>query len=623
MIAGLLESGAILARKNTLDPNQLLGMTRHFVWVIPLSNTIIFLALGLIAAPLALLWPRQVRWILLRALCALALLPMFLVAFPRIHDLALAIVALGIAARAVPLFERNSQAQKQLIRLTFPIAVATLLAAATTPWVIDQIRLERENSRPLPSPGSPSVLLIVLDTVAARHLSLHGYARETSPTLNELAERGIRFDLAQAPSPWTLPSHASMFTGRWLHELSVGWLTPLDRSHPTLADFLGEKGYATSGFVANTTYCARDSGLARGFTHYQDFIFPALTFFKPAILVNRLVIGLRYVADILEAGLELARLRPAVEHFERLLDDDRKDAATLNREFLAWLSNRAQPQRPFFAFLNYFDAHYPYKLPQGRRHRFGAEPTETNQRILIRDWFRLCRKGLPPPEMAFAMAAYDDCIADLDEQLGKLVDELTSRGVLNETYLIVTSDHGESFGEHDGIYCHGTSLYQTELHVPLLIIPPRGLSPKRAVKEAASLRDLAATVVDLLGLKAVSPFPGHSLARFWNGGQPSAPADNEEPDRALAELALPTVNRSRDRTTMPRRLWPQGALTENDWSYIWHEGDGREELFHLAEDAAERRNRAGDDVAQPTLRRMRNAFARMTTGPLLPPRFSP
>ena len=95
--------------------------------------------------------------------------------------------------------------------------------------------------RPLPSPGSPNVLLIVLDTVAADHLSLYGYERPTSPTMVELAERGIRFDRVQATSSWTLPSHASMFTGRWPHELSAGWLTPLDRTYPTLAEFLGSR----------------------------------------------------------------------------------------------------------------------------------------------------------------------------------------------------------------------------------------------------------------------------------------------------------------------------------------------------------------------------------------------
>ena len=213
----------------------------------------------------------------------------------------------------------------------------------------------------------------MLDTVAAGHLNLHGYDRATSTTLVELAERGIRFDSARAASSWTLPSHATMFTGRWLHELSVGWLTPLDETHPTLAEFLGDRGYATAGFVANTRYCGTDSGLARGFTRYQDFIFPELTALKTAVLVNRALEGVpgdrAYFA---EDWLALAGLLPYVKRLWRSLDDDRKGAADVNRELLDWLVQRHQPERPFFAFLNYFDAHYPYQLPPGRLHRFGV-----------------------------------------------------------------------------------------------------------------------------------------------------------------------------------------------------------------------------------------------------------
>ena len=117
-----------------------------------------------------------------------------------------------------------------------------------------------QHAQPQPPPGSPNVLLIVLDTVAANHLSLHGYNRQTSLTLTELAERGIRFDSARAPSSWSLPTHATMFTGRWLHELSAGWLTPLDDTHPTLAEFLGARGYATAGFVGQHQVLCRRLG---------------------------------------------------------------------------------------------------------------------------------------------------------------------------------------------------------------------------------------------------------------------------------------------------------------------------------------------------------------------------
>ncbi len=141
--------------------------------------------------------------------------------------------------------------------------------------------------RPLPPQGSPNVLLIVLDTVAAGHLSLHGYDRATSPTLVELADRGIRFDSARAPSSWTLPSHATMFTGRWLHELSVGWVTPLDGRIPRWRSFsvTGATRLPDSLPIPDTVPSIQ--GSRRGFTRYQDFVFPELTALKTAVLVSR------------------------------------------------------------------------------------------------------------------------------------------------------------------------------------------------------------------------------------------------------------------------------------------------------------------------------------------------
>ncbi len=166
-----------------------------------------------------------------------------------------------------------------------PLTVVAILAGSV--WYRDQAKQVAENARPLPAPGSPNVLMLVLDTVAAGHASVNGYNRATTNTLSELATRGIRFDCARSTSSWTLPSHASMFTGRWYHELSLGWLTPLDNKEPTIAEFLGNHGYATAGFIANTWYCGQSSGLSRGFTHYEDYIFPRLTALRMCALVGR------------------------------------------------------------------------------------------------------------------------------------------------------------------------------------------------------------------------------------------------------------------------------------------------------------------------------------------------
>jgi arylsulfatase A-like enzyme len=621
LVAGLLEVGTIVLRKQMFDPDQLYKMSRHFVWLIPLANLGVFLTLALLVCGVKLVWPRPGRWLFTRGLCAMALLPPMLVAFPRIYSLAWLVVALGIATRLVPLLERERRILGQFVLASFPAALAIVATLGASLWVGDRIKQARERARPLPPPGTPNVLLIVLDAVAAGHLSLHGYDRATSPTLVELAERGVRFDSARAASSWTLPSHAIMFTGRWLHELSVGWLTPLDRSRPTLAEFLGGRGYATAGFVANTSYCASDSGLARGFTDYRDFIFPELTALKMAVLVSRALQGLQTIVYFTEDWLESAGLIPAVQRIWRSLYTDRKEAAVVNRELLDWLARRTQPERPFFAFVNYFDAHYPYELPPGRLHRFGAEPTENYQRILIQHWWEIDKTTVSPKGVALVATAYDDCIADLDEQLGKLIDALDRGGILERTWLIIVSDHGESFGEHAGIFCHGRSLYETELHVPLLILPPGGRATKQTVPEPVSLRDLAATIVELAGLEPGAPFPGVSLARFWKPPAPVAPVQPPSASPALAEV-VPIDPLNRSPRGLPKPLPPLGAIKEKDWSYIRRAGDVREELFHLRHDPKEQYDRAGDPAAQTTLQQMRAELDRLTEGPLSFERFS-
>jgi len=187
--------------------------------------------------------------------------------------------------------------------------------------------------------------------------------------------------------------------------------------------------------------------------------------------------------------------------------------------------------------------------------------------------------------------------------------------------VIIAADHGESFGEHAGVFCHGTSLYQTELHVPLVILPPDGKPSGRVVKETVSLRDLAATVVDLVGLEVGSPFPGESLSRLWNS--PAAPADPISAGQALAEVVPNDPVLNPDRSRWLEAHWPLAALTEGDWSYIRREGDVHEELFHLRNDPKETHNLVADPAVQLQLARMRGTLSQLTAGPLTPQRFHP
>ncbi len=621
VVSGLLEVGTIVLRKQTFDPNHLYGMSRHFLWVIPITNLCVFLGLGIVLCLAAWVWPRRGSWLAARSFCALLLLPSLLVAVPQIYGLAWLVIMLGVATNVAPLLERRAPLIRRLTRFSFPVAVLFVVVPAAYLWGTDRLKERRERARPLPQARTANVILIVLDTVAAGHVNLYGYKRPTSPTLVELGQRGIRFDSVQSTSSWTLPAHASVFTGRWPHELSAGWRTPLDRTHTTLAEFLSSQGYATAGFVANTQYCASDSGLGRGFTEYHDFIFPYLSGLRMAVLVNRPLEGLRWLDVFLGTQLNLPTSKLYGKFISWLLASDRKDARTVNQEFLEWLGRR-QPDRPFFAFLNYFDAHWPYRLSPSSIHRFGTGPKNDRERILIDDWWALDKRGVSPQELSFVNDAYDDCVADLDEQIGRLFDELSRRDDRRQTWVIVVSDHGESFGEHRGVFCHGTSLYQSELHVPLVIIPPAATPSKRIVAETVSLRDLAATIVDLAGLDVRCPFPGESLARFWNGRQATESPNPAGSEQALSEV-VPNEEMNADPSPLPARNWPLAALVEEGWSYIRRDGDAREELYRLPVDADEKRNLAASPAARPTLERMRAALSQATAGPLTPQRFKP
>jgi arylsulfatase A-like enzyme len=497
------------------------------------------------------------------------------------------------------------------------------MIVAASVWGGDWLETWRQGARLPPSPGAPNVLLIVLDTVAADHLSLYGYPRRTSTALGELAGRGVGFNEARATSSWTLPSHASMFTGRWPHELSAGWLTPLDRTHPTAAEYLRSRGYATAGFVGNTHYCGWDSGLARGFTTYRDYSLPRLIAFRTSVLVDRIVAGAVAIEHFLEEWLVFEGFWPATKTVWRLFEYDSKGADVVNREFLDWLSHDREPERPFFAFLNLFDAHSPYELRPAGIHRFGARPRNQHEADLYVKWLEEFHRAPSDRLIPLMRDRYDDCVADLDEQLGWLIDELDRRAVLERTWVIITADHGESFGEHPGVFFHGASLYRTELHVPLVIIPPGKRPSPRVVTEPVSLRDLAATIVDITGLQAGSPFPGDSLARLWDAPPRPAGPGIVTSSPALSEV-VPLRDRDEDtRHWLSTPRWPFAALTQDQWTYIRREGDVVEALFHLREDPQEQQNIADDPAMQPIVRRMRAELDRLTGGPLTPDRFNP
>lgn len=362
---------------------------------------------------------------------------------------------------------------------------------------------------PLARPGARDVMLVVLDTVRADHLGAYGYARPTSPRFDALAREGTLFLDAVAPGTWSLPSHASLFTGRFVsaHRAHDEHLH-LDADVPTLAERFAAAGYETRSFTANA-WIADSLGMTRGF-RWTDEAWRrgdvARTFQSMYRLLDRLGLG---APD--KGGAQVA--------------------ATLER----WLAARPGDDRPAFTFVNLVEAHFPYhQVPADYLARF-TSASWRELRALSTQLMMAAFGGTPPagPEaIAQATAMYDAGIAYADALLGRVVDALARRGALDRTILVVTSDHGELLGEH-GEFGHGRSLYEPVLHVPLLVRFPPRVPAGRRVETPVSLVGVFATVLELAGLP---PDPGvqvGSLLAVIDGGS--------HPGPILAEQFVPIL----------------------------------------------------------------------------------
>jgi arylsulfatase A-like enzyme len=351
--------------------------------------------------------------------------------------------------------------------------------------------------------------------------------------------------------------------------LNAHWQLVLNTPGPTLAEYLGARGYRTAGFVANTSYCSAETGLNRGFAHYEDYPLSLQT------ILGSTAMG-RWVTQHVLSSHDF--------YNRKWIQYQSRDARGINRAFLNWLSRQPRGERPFFAFLNYLDAHEPFLPPEDHTARFGLRPASRGDYEMLLDYWDRDKTHISPRDVTLVRDGYDDCIAFLDGQVGALLDELERRGVLADTLVILTSDHGEEFGEH-GVFNHGYSLYLDEVHVPLVILSaaaPAG----RTVAEPVSLRDLPATIVDLLGLAADSPFPGRSLAAYWRT-PPGADPPRTTP--AVSEADFLLIGLDPRRGPGPSQRGYTMSQVAGGWHYF-RDGTGAEGLYDLAGDPAESRN---------------------------------
>ena len=482
-----------------------------------------------------------------------------LLVFP-LHPGAVAVLAAGLATQVTKrisprpaAFDRKLQGVFGRFGLPVPVGVfaaTAVLFLVLQSWI--SVGVARGRAQLVAQPeGTPNVLVVILDTVRAKSLGLFD-GPENSPQLESFARSATHFSRAMSTSSWTLPGHASAFTGHWPSTLAASWNDPLDDRYLTLAEALSEEGYETRGFVANTFYGGYEHGLNRGFLRWEDFrrspgqIFVSSSFGRALGCWNRWGAG--------------CRLRDPLEYYELL---GRKKAAHVNGDFFGWLDRR--PDGPFFAFLNYIDAHGPY-LPSEDYDVFRDHSVrrENPMHLGAEDW------EISEAQLGAELGAYEGAIFELDAYLGELFGELERRGLRENTLIVVTSDHGEEFRDNDEVMFHGNSLHYASIHVPLLVSFPGRVPADVEVEQTVSLRDLPATVFDLLG-RPNPGFPGESWMRYVR--EPSLPSTGVIAELAQADWRNPLY---------PVTHGDLISVVTDDLQYVLR-SDGEERVFDVSD----------------------------------------
>ena len=367
-----------------------------------------------------------------------------------------------------------------------------------------------------PPPIKYNLLIISIDTLRADHLKCYGYNQDTSPHLDQLAREGVLFENLTAASSWTVPSHMSMFTSLYPSVHGVETIrSQLGEGVPTLAQCLAKIGYLTQAFI-NGPSLDHHFGFDRGFKSYDDFTVLKMTALRaPPVRRNPVI----------------------------------TDLAT------EWLKKHSREN--FFLFLHYWDCHSDYYPPAPFDRKFDPDykGRENGRAIMQRAKRDDLMSRISIRDLAHMEALYDGGIAFTDEHVGKILQLLQDLGISGKTLVIVLSDHGEAFLEH-GLLYHGNSLYEEELHAPLIMRLPGVIPAGKRVAGNVSHVDLMPTALGLLQLPCPSKIQGIDLS-------PMILSDKPVPERLIySELAEFECNLRAVRWDHHKLLGTPGTLAE-------------------------------------------------------------
>lgn len=533
----------------------LVSFSTEILWVSPLVNFLLFTTIGVLLAIALLLFPQfRKSSIPLFLLSGLACLNWLLIP-QRLHWVGAIVLALGVGCAAVRAFPDSSKLLRLARYSTAGLVGISLLFFAFSG--ISHGRRQAQILRELPpaKAGAPNVLWIVMDTVRGDHVSSYGYSRKTTPRLDALAQGGVLFENAFSASSWSLPAHASLLTGLLpLHHQSEFEVYRCNCAG--VPELLSNKGYRTAAISANTVVFSAWRGFAKGFSFFKD------DFEKLGSLWTRTTYGrMAYYWVFRRLGM---RNIPG-----RAYAEDVTDAA------LQWVALGGQ--RPFFLMLNYFDAHDPYLPPQPFRGKFSKSK---NPGGVLNSFLGQTPQNLPAEMLESEVAAYDGSVSYVDDQIGKLLDGLRELNFLDNTIVVVTSDHGEGLGDH-GSYGHGLTLYLSEIRVPMVFWWSNRLPAGKRVPESVSTAAIAATTLELLAMeRSVRQVP--SLTSNWGGSTPR-PAGAPQ---VIVLSQLARIEFLRDKSKAP--FW---SLVDSQWHFL-QDKSGAVQLYDWKADPKESSNLA-------------------------------
>lgn len=427
----------------------------------------------------------------------------------------------------------------------------------------------------------PNILLISIDTLRADHLSCYGYHRKTTPNIDKLASEGTIYKQHYSTSVWTPPGHASLLTGLYVSEHGVYGERRLADNIPTIASVLKLHGYQTAGFVNNSQV-----GELVGFDKGHDLF---VEVWKESPYKNS-------VERILKGGFR---------RFKGYLGYEDMGAKRTNKLFFDWVNN-IERDKPFYCFLHYIEPHNPLKPPRPYKNKYlpshamarspdKIEATKQSTRVDMKKIKKVAHNPLicyveditlTHDEIEFLNALYDGEIAYTDNKIGEIITILKENKLYDNTMIIITSDHGEHFGEH-GLWSHVASLYREILHIPLIIKYPKGVEYIEEVNGYTQLVDIFPTITEIaevsqkeLNTSGVSlVYNGRNNNKYheyifaeWEGRVPYFIQDKVRAQVEDEDKRKDITNRFKIQMAM---------IQDKKYKYIW-KSDGIEEIYDVS-----------------------------------------